>query len=55
VIATSSWPAVPWGKAGGGGDLTNETIFDLGELPGWLAVLGGGAVGHTVAVKHRHA
>jgi pyruvate/2-oxoglutarate dehydrogenase complex dihydrolipoamide dehydrogenase (E3) component len=46
VAATGSQPSVPPvpGLAGTG-YLTNETIFGLGELPGRLAVLGGGPVG----------
>ena len=46
VLATGSRPAVP---AIQGLDaapyLTNETVFDLAELPGRLIVIGGGAVG----------
>src|SRR5215469_356507 len=50
VIATGSRPAVPPvpGLAEAG-YLTNETVFDLGELPGRLTVLGGGAVGCELA------
>ena len=50
VIATGSQPSVPPvpGLAQAG-YLTNETIFDLGELPGRLAVLGGGPVGCELA------
>jgi pyruvate/2-oxoglutarate dehydrogenase complex dihydrolipoamide dehydrogenase (E3) component len=50
VIATGSQPSVPPvpGLAGTG-YLTNETVFGLGELPGRLAVLGGGAVGCELA------
>jgi pyruvate/2-oxoglutarate dehydrogenase complex dihydrolipoamide dehydrogenase (E3) component len=50
VVATGSAPAVPPvpGLAGSG-YLTNETIFGLGELPGRLAVLGGGPVGCELA------
>lgn len=50
VIATGSQPAVP--PVAGLADtdyLTSETIFGLGELPGRLAVLGGGAVGCELA------
>jgi pyruvate/2-oxoglutarate dehydrogenase complex dihydrolipoamide dehydrogenase (E3) component len=45
VIATGSQPATPPvpGLAGAR-YLTNETVFDLTELPARLAVLGGGAV-----------
>ena len=50
VIATGSRPAVPAvpGLAEAG-YLTNETIFDLDELPGRLTVLGGGPVGCELA------
>jgi pyruvate/2-oxoglutarate dehydrogenase complex dihydrolipoamide dehydrogenase (E3) component len=50
VVATGSQPSVPPvpGLAGTG-YLTNETIFDLGELPARLAVLGGGPVGCELA------
>jgi pyruvate/2-oxoglutarate dehydrogenase complex dihydrolipoamide dehydrogenase (E3) component len=54
VVATGSQPSVPPvpGLAGTG-YLTNETIFGpgelLGELPGRLAVLGGGPVGCELA------
>lgn len=50
VVATGSQPSVPPvpGLAGIG-YLTNETIFGLGELPGRLAVLGGGPVGCELA------
>ena len=50
VIATGSQPSVPPvpGLAGSG-YLTNETIFGLNELPGRLAVLGGGPVGCELA------
>ncbi len=50
VIATGSRPAVP--PVPGLAEaryLTNETVFDLRELPGRLAVLGGGAVGCELA------
>jgi pyruvate/2-oxoglutarate dehydrogenase complex dihydrolipoamide dehydrogenase (E3) component len=46
VIATGSSPAVP--SIPGLGQtpyLTNETIFDLSELPSHLVVLGGGPIG----------
>jgi len=50
VVATGSQPAVPPVSGLAGVDyLTNETIFDLGELPGALAVLGGGPVGCELA------
>jgi pyruvate/2-oxoglutarate dehydrogenase complex dihydrolipoamide dehydrogenase (E3) component len=50
VIATGSRPGVPPvpGLAETG-YLTNETFFELSELPGRLAVLGGGAVGCELA------
>jgi pyruvate/2-oxoglutarate dehydrogenase complex dihydrolipoamide dehydrogenase (E3) component len=50
IVATGSQPSVPPvpGLAGAG-YLTNETIFGLGELPGQLAVLGGGPVGCELA------
>ena len=50
IVATGSQPSVPPvpGLAGAG-YLTNETIFGLGELPGRLAVLGGGPVGCELA------
>jgi pyruvate/2-oxoglutarate dehydrogenase complex dihydrolipoamide dehydrogenase (E3) component len=50
VVATGSRPAIP--PVPGLADtiyLTNETIFGLDELPGRLAVLGGGAVGCELA------
>ena len=50
VIATGSRPALP--PVPGLAEteyLTNETIFGLDELPGRLAVLGGGAVGCELA------
>jgi pyruvate/2-oxoglutarate dehydrogenase complex dihydrolipoamide dehydrogenase (E3) component len=54
VIATGSRPAIPPVPGLADADyLTNETIFGLdsglGELPGRLAVLGGGAVGCELA------
>ncbi len=50
IVATGSRPAVPLvpGLAESG-YLTNETIWGVGELPGRLAVLGGGAVGCELA------
>ena len=53
VLATGSRPAVP--DVPGLGQvpyLTNETVFDLRELPRHLAVLGGGAVGCELALVH---
>lgn len=50
VIATGSSPAVP--PIPGLADveyLTNDTVFDLEELPRSLAVLGGGAIGCELA------
>jgi len=55
VIATGSSPAVP--PIEGLGDvpyLTNETIFDLGQVPAHLIVIGGGPVGIEMAQAHRH-
>ena len=55
VIATGSSPAVP--PIAGLGDvpyLTNETIFDLGQVPAHLIVIGGGPVGIEMAQAHRH-
>ncbi|MDA8074140.1 MAG: FAD-dependent oxidoreductase [Actinomycetota bacterium] len=50
VIATGTRPAVPPVP---GLDavpfLTNETVFDLEELPGSIAILGGGAIGCELA------
>ena len=54
VIATGSEPLVPPIK---GLDrvpyLTNETVFDLNELPGHLVIVGGGAVGMEMAQAFR--
>jgi pyruvate/2-oxoglutarate dehydrogenase complex dihydrolipoamide dehydrogenase (E3) component len=50
VIATGSRPAIPPVPGLAETDyLTNETVFGLDELPGRLAVLGGGAVGCELA------
>jgi len=50
VIATGSRPAIPPVAGLDGVEyLTNETLFDLRELPQRLAVLGGGAVGVEMA------
>ncbi|MGH8995448.1 MAG: dihydrolipoyl dehydrogenase family protein [Acidimicrobiales bacterium] len=50
VIATGSAPLVPQvpGLAESG-YLTNETVFDLAELPASIIVLGGGAIGCELA------
>ena len=58
VVATGSRPAVPNlpGLAPGPDRvpyLTNENIFDLTEMPGTLAVLGGGPVGCELAQAFR--
>jgi len=50
LIATGSVPAVPDIPGLGDADpLTNETVWSLRELPGRLAVLGGGPVGVELA------
>lgn len=54
VVATGSKPLVP--QIPGLADtphLTNETIFDLGELPTHLVVLGGGPIGIELAQAFR--
>ena len=54
IIATGSIPAVP--EIPGlseAGFLTNETIFDLPELPQSLAVVGGGTIGCELAQAFR--
>jgi pyruvate/2-oxoglutarate dehydrogenase complex dihydrolipoamide dehydrogenase (E3) component len=67
VIATGGRPAIP--KIDGlseAGFLTNETVFSLTELPGRLAVIGGGPIGcelaqafarlgSSVTILHKHA
>jgi pyruvate/2-oxoglutarate dehydrogenase complex dihydrolipoamide dehydrogenase (E3) component len=54
VIATGSTAAIP---SIPGLDqipyLTNETLFDLGELPSHLAIIGGGPIGLEMAQAHR--
>ena len=50
VIATGSSPFVPDAFAGlGDRMLTNETIFDLEDLPNRLAVIGSGSIGLELA------
>jgi pyruvate/2-oxoglutarate dehydrogenase complex dihydrolipoamide dehydrogenase (E3) component len=50
VLATGSRPAVPPVPGLEAADfLTNETVFDLTELPASLAVIGGGPVGCELA------
>ena len=50
VIATGASPHVPEAYAELGSDiLTNETIFDLEDLPTSLAVIGSGAIGLELA------
>ena len=50
VVATGSEPsAPPVPGLAEAGYLTSETVWDLAELPGRLAVLGGGAVGCELA------
>lgn len=54
VIATGSRPAVP--EISGLADvayLTNESIFDLGEQPERLVVIGGGPIGLEIAQAYR--
>ncbi|HWM45427.1 MAG TPA: FAD-dependent oxidoreductase [Xanthobacteraceae bacterium] len=54
VIATGSSPANPLISGLADGDyLTNETIFDLGECPAHLVIIGGGAVGIEMAQAFR--
>jgi pyruvate/2-oxoglutarate dehydrogenase complex dihydrolipoamide dehydrogenase (E3) component len=54
VIATGTVPAVPPIDGLAGVDyLTNETVFELDQLPASLAVLGGGAVGCELAQAFR--
>lgn len=50
IISTGSSPAVPPIKGiEESGYLTNETIFDLEELPEHLAIIGGGPIGCEMA------
>jgi pyruvate/2-oxoglutarate dehydrogenase complex dihydrolipoamide dehydrogenase (E3) component len=54
VVATGSSPAVP--PIPGLADvpyLTNETVFDISELPRHLIVIGGGPIGLEMAQAHR--
>lgn len=54
VIATGSKPAIP--PIGGIESvpyLTNESLFELGELPGHLVIVGGGVVGMEMAQSFR--
>ncbi len=54
VIATGSRPAIP--PIPGLKDVTyftNETIFEIAELPKHLIVIGGGAIGMELAQAHR--
>jgi pyruvate/2-oxoglutarate dehydrogenase complex dihydrolipoamide dehydrogenase (E3) component len=55
VLATGSEPAVP--PIPGLADvpyLTNENLFELGELPAHLIVIGGGVVGMEMGQAFRH-
>jgi len=50
ILATGARPLVPPVEGLRDSDpLTNQTLFDLGALPGRLAVLGGGAIGCEMA------
>ncbi len=54
VVATGSRPAVPPIQGlGGVGFLTNETIWDLVDLPAHLVIIGGGPIGCELAQAHR--
>ena len=54
VIATGSRPRIPpIPGLGSVSYLTNETIFDLTELPEHLLVMGGGPIGMEMAQAHR--
>jgi pyruvate/2-oxoglutarate dehydrogenase complex dihydrolipoamide dehydrogenase (E3) component len=54
VIATGSAPAIPpIPGLDGGPFLTNETIFDLGELPPHLLIVGAGPIGLEMAQAFR--
>lgn len=54
VIATGSRPMVPPVPGLEGVPyLTNETLWDLGAMPGHLLILGGGPIGLEMAQAHR--
>ena len=54
VIATGSRPAIPPILGLDGGPyFTNETIFDLTELPGHLVIIGAGSMGIELAQGYR--
>lgn len=54
VIATGSRPAVPnWPGLTDVPYLTNETLFELADLPRHLIIAGGGPVGVEMAQAHR--
>ena len=54
VVATGSRAAIPPVKGlAGSKPLTNETVFDLTELPSHLIVLGGGPIGLEMAQSFR--
>src|SRR3712207_4464035 len=54
LIASGSRPAVPdINGLGAVGYLTNEDVFDLSDLPGRLAVIGGGPIGVELAQAFR--
>jgi pyruvate/2-oxoglutarate dehydrogenase complex dihydrolipoamide dehydrogenase (E3) component len=54
VIATGSRPAVPpIPGIESVGHLTNETIWDLADIPEHLVVIGGGPIGIELAQAHR--
>lgn len=54
ALATGSRPVIPdIPGLHDFGVLTNETIFDVREIPSHLLILGGGAVGIEMALAHR--
>ncbi|MFP4125431.1 MAG: dihydrolipoyl dehydrogenase family protein [Alphaproteobacteria bacterium] len=54
VVATGSRPALPpIPGIAGVGYLTNETIWDLADLPEHLVIIGGGPIGTELAQAHR--